>query len=158
NIEPGTRVPLEVYRDGQRRTVNVTVGKRPSEEELLERYDAEQPEGDQPGAAPSEGGVIEEALGLQVQEITPRIARQLGADPDAKGVVVALVDPTSGAAQRGIQRGDILLSANYATLETVADLEAAIAEARSQGREAILLRIQRRGRPATYLPVPLRTQ
>jgi serine protease Do len=100
--------------------------------------------------------VIEERLGLQVQQISPRIARQLGADEDAKGLVVALVDPTADAAQRGLQRGDILLSANYQALETPEDLEAAINQAASEGREALLLRIQRRGRPALYMPVRLR--
>ena len=158
NIEPGTRVPLEIFRDGQRRTINVTVGKRPSEEEFLGRYDAEQPEGDQLAPAPSQGGVIEETLGLQVQELTPRIARQLGVDADTTGIVVAMVDPTADAARRGIQRGDIVLSANYASLATIADLEAAIAAARAENREAILLRIQRRGRPAVYIPVRLRAQ
>jgi serine protease Do len=91
-----------------------------------------------------------------VQQLTPRIARQLGADEDTAGVVVALVDPTADAAQRGLQRGDILLSANYRALETPEDLEAAINRAASEGREALLLRVQRRGRPAQYMPVRLR--
>ena len=156
NIEPGTRIPLQVLRNGQRRTVNVTVGKRPSQEELLERFDTDQPQGDQATPPQTQGGVIEERLGLQVQQISPRIARQLGADEDAKGLVVALVDPTADAAQRGLQRGDILLSANYQTLETPEDLEAAINQAASEGREALLLRVQRRGRPALYMPVRLR--
>ena len=35
NIEPGTTVPLTFIRNGQRNRVNLTVGRRPSEEELL---------------------------------------------------------------------------------------------------------------------------
>src|SRR5687767_7184703 len=34
NLEIGSRVPIELIRDGQRRTVTVTIGERPTEEEL----------------------------------------------------------------------------------------------------------------------------
>lgn len=34
NIAPGTVVPIQFIRNGERRTVNVTVGRRPTEAEL----------------------------------------------------------------------------------------------------------------------------
>ncbi len=39
NTPPGTRVPLEIIRDGKRQTITALVGTRPSEETLagLER-------------------------------------------------------------------------------------------------------------------------
>ncbi len=37
NIAPGTRIPVELYRDGSRRTVQLTVGKRPTEDELRQQ-------------------------------------------------------------------------------------------------------------------------
>jgi len=155
NVAPGETIPVEVYRDGQRRTLNVTVGKRPPEEELANRVfdpDSENPIENRP---PSENGVIEDALGVQVTPLTTDIGRQLGVSGDTTGVVVVAVDPNSDAATKGIQRGDILLSANYQRLASVNALEAAIQDAQANGREALLLRIQRRGRPAVYLPVRL---
>ena len=155
NIAPGTTIPLVVYRDGERRNINITVGKRPSEEELRQSQmfdpDAEQEE----DMEPSDNEVIEERLGLQVLELTPQIARQLGADGDTDGLVVASVNRNSDAARKGLQRGDIILSANYRPLSGVSDLEAAVRSAEADNREAVLLRVQRRGRPAQYVAVRL---
>ncbi|MCB2087839.1 MAG: Do family serine endopeptidase [Sphingomonadaceae bacterium] len=157
NIAPGTRIPVELYRDGQRRKVNVVVGKRPSEDELARQAQTFDPDG-QP--TPQENGqgssMIEDVLGLQAIPLTPQIAGQLGADSDTTGLVIAGVDPSSDAGQKGLARGDIILTANYKAVATVGALEAIVKEAKSSGREAVLLRIQRRGRPATYVAVRLR--
>jgi serine protease Do len=156
NIDPNTRVPVEVMRNGQPRTLNVTVGKRPSEQELAGRVF--NPDDDTIGntPAPSVGGVIEQSLGLQVQALTPTIARQLGVSPDTTGLVVLRVDPNSDAGMKGLQRGDMLLAANTQAVTKVADLESAVSAAKAAGREAVLLRVQRRGQPAIYIPVRLR--
>lgn len=155
NIEPGTSVPVELYRDGERRNVTVTVAKRPSEEELAKQQlfdpdaEADIPEG-------TEGGVIEDSLGLQMIELTPQIRSQLGVAGEAPGVVIAAVAQNSDAARKGLQRGDIVLSANYNETASVAELEQVVRQAQESGREAVLLRIQRRGQPAIYLPIRLR--
>jgi serine protease Do len=77
--------------------------------------------------------------------------------PDGtNGLVVAAVDASSDAATKGLQRGDIVLSANYREVRTVADLETAVRSAQSENRQAVLLRVQRRGQPPAYLPIRLR--
>ena len=70
--------------------------------------------------------------------------------------MVSVVDPSSDAGAKGLQRGDIILSANYRPITTVAALEEAIRAAKAGNRNAVLLRVQRRGQPATYVPVRLR--
>ena len=155
NITPGTRIPIELVRDGERRTVQATVGKRPSEEELRQQQMFD------PDAEPETGpetsdGLIEEKLGLQVMTMTPQIARQLGADEDLGGLVIGAVDPNADAARKGLRRGDIILTANYRAVEAISDLEAIVAEAEAAGRDAVLLRIQRRGGQTAYFPVRLR--
>jgi serine protease Do len=100
--------------------------------------------------------VIERALGLSVLPLNPTIARQLGASESTQGLVVSVVDPSSDAGTKGLQRGDIVLTANYKPVSSVADLEAAVREAKAANRVAVLLRVQRRGQPATYLPVRTR--
>jgi serine protease Do len=157
NIAPGTRAPIEIIRDGQRRTINATIGKRPSEQELAGRtFNPDEDGGLTDNPAPSTGGVVEQGVGLQVQPLNPTIARQLGVGADTTGLVVLRVDPNSDAASKGLQRGDIVLSANYRAITRVEDLEAAIRTAKTEKREAVLLRIQRRGQPAIYVPVRLR--
>ena len=157
NIEPGKRINLEIVRDGQRRTVPVTVGRRPSEEELESRVF--NPDEQNPLDAPRAqgGGLIEQSLGVQVIPLTPQIAAQLGMSNNTQGVVVAqVVDPGADAASKGLGRGTIILAANGRTLSSVEDLEAAIRAARSDGREAILLRVRVRGAPEVSVPVRLR--
>ena len=156
NIAPGTTIPVVLIRDGERRRINVTVGKRPTEEELRQNQmfdpDAE-PEDDM---APSENELIEQGLGLQVLPLTPQIARQLGAGADTRGLVVASVDENSDAARKGLRRGDILLTANYRPLAEVADLERTVRAARADDRDAVLLRVQRRGGSPQYIAVRMR--
>ena len=158
NVAPGTRIPVELYRQGQRRTVTVTVGKRPSDEELAQsQLFNNDNSGD--NTAPNAGGSGEglaQALGLQVAPMTPRFAQQLGVSADMQGLVILGVDPNADAGTKGLQPGDIVVSANYRTVNAVKDLEAIVAEAKAANRESVLLQIRRRGRPLTYLPVRLR--
>src|SRR5690606_15227321 len=141
---------------GQPRTLKVTVGKRPSDKELAGRVFNPDDDTLDNTPAPSIGGVVEQSLGLQVQALTPTIARQLGVSPDTTGLVVLRVDPNSDAGMKGLQRGDMLLAANSQVVAKVEDLESAIGAAKADGREAVLLRVQRRGQPAIYIPVRLR--
>lgn len=160
NLDPGTRVPIELIRNGRRMTVTATVGTRPSEEELAQQTFGpdQQGEDDAFNRPPSQQGegVIEKSLGLSVLPLSPQIARQLGVGEDMRGLVVNAIDPSSDAGQKGLRRGDIILSANYKSVSSVAELEGAIREAKSANREALLLRVQRRGQPATYVPIRLR--
>jgi serine protease Do len=155
NIEPGRRINLEIVRDGQRRTLPVTVGRRPSDEELAAQVF--NPDDQDPLDAPRSSGTgpVEEALGLQVIPMTPQIAGQLGIQA-TQGVVITAVDPNSDAASKGLARGTIVLSANGQPLASVEQLEAAVRAAKAEGREAILLRVRVRGAPEVSVPVRLR--
>ena len=155
NIEPGTRIEIELLREGESRTVNATVGKRPSEAELAQQQMFD-PDAEEEMVPEESDGVIEEKLGLQVLSLTPQIARQLGVDEDTQGLVVGAVDGNSDAARKGLRRGDIILSANYQTITNVDDLRGEITAAEDAGREAVLLRIDpMRGNPR-YVAVRLR--
>jgi serine protease Do len=165
NTAPGKRIPIDLIRNGQRLTVTAVVGKRPSEEELASQTfdpDAQQdpdsfgaPGTKKPDQAQA-STAIQQSLGLAVIPLTAQIARQLGATEDTKGVVVTAVDDSSDAGAKGLQRGDIVLSAAYRPLTSVADLETVVRAAKAENREAVLLRIQRRGQPAIYVPIRLR--
>jgi serine protease Do len=159
NTVPGKRIPVELLRNGQRVTVQAVVGKRPTEEELANQsFDPDAQQDSESFAAKPQTGpsVLQSSLGIVAIPLTPQIARQLGAGEDAKGVVITAVDASADAATKGLQRGDIVLSANYVAVTSLADLEKIVRTAKTEGREAVLLRIQRRGQPATYMPVRLR--
>lgn len=160
NIAPGTRVPIELIRDGRRLNVTATVGKRPSEEALRQQqlFNGEDDSDDGSGGSDANqpNGLIQERLGLSVVPLTPQIAAQLGAATGTQGVAIVDVDQNSDAARKGLQRGFIVLSANYRDIASPAALEAAVRQAQSEKREALLLRVQGRGVPARYVAVRLR--
>ena len=159
NTAPGSRIPIELIRNDQRMTVTATVAKRPSEEELAKSQtfggsgDSDNPFGQRGGEVT---GAIEKSLGLSVIPLSPQIAGQLGVSPATRGVVVNAVDDSSDAGAKGLQRGDIVLSANYRAVTSPAELDAAVRAAKASNRAALLLQVQRRGQPATYVPVRLR--
>lgn len=160
NTPPGKRIPIELIRSGQRLTVTAVVAKRPTEEELAQQsFDPQQQDqqADAYNRPQKQGqGIVEQSLGFSAIPLSPQIARQLGAAEGTQGVVITVVDASSDAGQKGLQRGDIVLTANNQPVTTVAQLEGIVRAAKAQNRPAILLRVQRRGQPASYLPVRLR--
>src|SRR5690606_6425102 len=102
NIAPGRRVNVEIIRDGERRTLPVTVGRRPSEEELAAQL--VDPESGVPGQRPGQDsqGTLPQSLGIQAVPLTPQIGAQLGVGAETQGLVVTDVDPNSDAGTKGL--------------------------------------------------------
>jgi serine protease Do len=156
NLQPGTRVPITLLRDGKTLTVTPTIARRPSDEELAKQSfnpndkDQTQPQG-QTGS-----GLLEKAVGISVIPLTPTIAGQLGLDQSTRGLVITQVDQSSDAAQSGLDRGMVIVAANGQPVATAAQLEAIVKSAQAAGRTAMLLRVQARGAPAVTVPIRLR--
>jgi len=159
SLPVGSRVPIELIRNGQRRTVTAVIGERPTEEELARLNGIEQ---ETPVREPAEGQQstgqrsARQSLGVTVQTLTPEVARSLRiADPNLRGVVVASVDPSSDAAAEGIQRGDVILSINQRQTRTPEEAAAAVEAARGAGRDSVLLLVRRGNTPPVYVGVNL---
>jgi serine protease Do len=156
-------VPIELIRDGRRQTVSVTVAQRPTEEELARLSGvADDDEGsqlrEQPNEQQSTGQRSARAsLGLTVQTLTPEIARSLRiTDTATRGVVVASVDPSSDAAAKQLQTGDVILSINQRPTRTPEEAAAAVEAARTAGRNSVLLLVRRGNNPPLYIGVEIR--
>ncbi|HEY6917320.1 MAG TPA: PDZ domain-containing protein, partial [Allosphingosinicella sp.] len=159
NTAVGSRIPVELIRNGKRQTVTVTVGERPSEEELARLNGVEDEEElTEPKESQQSDSqkAAREGLGLSVQTLTPQIARNLRLnDANLKGVVVAKVDPSSDAAAKGLRVGDIILSINQRQTTTPEEAASAVQAARSAGRQSVLLLIRRGNTPPLYVGVDL---
>ena len=159
NIRPGTRVAIELLRDGRPMTVTATVATRPPPEELAgeQQFDPEAEQDfdqQQPGAETGDA-LIRTELGLVTQRLTADIARAVGIDTNTVGVVIAAVSASSDAASKGLQRGDVILNAHGRPVATNADLANAVTEAKRQGRTAILVQVVRRGVRPQYIALRL---
>jgi serine protease Do len=162
----GSRIPVELIRQGNRQTVTVAVAQRPTDEELARLNGVDNGDGAADGD-PGGGGKQEPtqsagqraaqlALGLALEPLTPATARQLRiTDPNVRGLVVGTVDPNSDAGQKGVQAGDLILSINQAPVPTPDAAAAIVAAARRAGRGTVLLLIRRGNGPARYVGVEL---
>lgn len=155
NVKPGGAIRLEINRDGKNLTINAVAGTRPSEDALAAAVSG----GNDDSAVPETGGkgqsdaVMSATLGLNVTELTADIRRALQLDASVTGVVIVSADPSSDAAQKGLQRGDVIVSANRQPVATVADMARVINQAKAAGREAVLLFVQRGRQPGQFISV-----
>jgi serine protease Do len=153
NIKPGTKIPLDILREGKPMKLTATVGTRPSEEKLAQsNFDPNEDKdfkGDTDGA---DAKALRDAFGFSVLPLDAEIARQLGMSTDTKGLVVDVAG-NGTAAQAGLRRGDVIVSANYKAITTSEGLAAAVTEAKKGGRGAMLLGVKRRGAPTQYATV-----
>lgn len=151
NSPVGARVPIEVIRGGKRQTFTAVLGERPSEDKLATLTQGE------PGLDPEDDQTAQnatrESLGLAVEALTPEIARALRLNPVPKGIVIGAVDPSSDAGAKGLQRGDIILSANQQPTTSPADLNTIATAAKKAGRNNVLLFVQRGSNPPRYIAV-----
>jgi serine protease Do len=155
----GARIPVELIRNGQRRTVTIQIGERPPEDELA-RLNGVEDTAPVKDPADSQQSTSQkstrESLGLTVQTLTPEIARSLKLnDVNLKGVVISSVNSSSDAASTGIQTGDIILSINQRATRTPEEAAAAVAAARAANRKTVLILVRRGNTPAAYFGVEL---
>jgi serine protease Do len=155
NQPVGARVPIEIIREGRRQTVTAVIGQRPPEDRLA-GLDPTTPGMAEPEDERTSQAATRESLGLALQPLTPEISRQLGLQGTVRGVVIGAVDPSSDAAQKGLQRGDVILSVNYKPATSPADIAAAASAAKAAGRANVLLQVQRGNTPAIYRAIRLR--
>jgi serine protease Do len=155
NIKPGTRIPLDILREGKPLKLTATIGARPPEEKLAQsNFNPEENKDFDKQTDTPDSKVIRDKLGLSVIPLDAEIARALGMTADVKGIVVDV--PGAGtAAQVGLRRGDVIVSANYKPVTTSAGLATAVKDAQAAGRGAILLGVKRRGAATQYVTVRL---
>ena len=76
------------------------------------------------------GKVVRGYLGVQIQDVTPDVAKSLKLDREVKGVIVADVFEGSPADKGGLEQGDVVIAFNGKQVETVAELRNLVAQTR----------------------------
>ncbi len=120
NLAPGETVPLELLRDGRRRSVKVTLASQP-------RVEPEESETD---------------LGFHVQEITERLYREQRLE-SRRGAYVSFVARGSPAAVAGLFPGDVIERVADRDVDDLEEFERAIE--RVEGRASVLVTARRGG-------------
>ena len=132
----GANVKVELFRQGKRETVSVTLGE-------LEKAELAGVVGNRQNRSDdfSFG-----SLGFTVTDLNAALAEELGLDAATTGVVVREVVPGSPAADKGLSSGDILRRYGQRPITDAASLANDIEEAEEAGRSGVLLLIEREGR------------
>jgi serine protease Do len=148
----GSRVPIELYRNGKRLTLTATLVERPTEVAASGAPDRGR---DSAQASSDAARAARKSLGITLAELTPELRRQLQIDDTVEGVVIAGLSPNSDAARRGLQRGDVILSINQQPTKTAAAAAAAVDAARKAGRETVVVFVKRGSAPPRFIGIEM---
>jgi len=122
-LAPGTSVKFDVLHQGTSKTVDLTLGEMPREQQA-NASDQQKPAQNEPH------------LGLALapaNEVT-------GAGTE--GVAVVGVEPSSPAADRGFKTGDVILQVGGKSVSNVKDVRTALDEAHAGGKRDVLMRVK----------------
>ncbi len=118
SIPPGTEMDVEIFRNGQYRTYEVTLAEFPEDPSLARGTSRSAP--DQPKNKAQTR--ILRKLGFEsVQTLTESLAKRLEIDY-VPGVLVRALRPRSTAAEAGIRPKDIITNVMGVNVETIAQL------------------------------------
>ncbi|KRQ96868.1 Do family serine endopeptidase [Bradyrhizobium valentinum] len=123
-LAPGSSVKLDILRNGESKTLTVTLGELPNRKQA----DAGNREARPDSRSPH--------IGLRLAPAT-EVAGSGG-----KGVVVTGVDPEGSAAEHGFQSGDVIVDVGGKAVGDASDVRNALSEAKSQGKHAVLMRVK----------------
>ena len=121
---PGTKVALEVQRDGKSITIPVTLeelGAKDRKEDLSASSDNDKPR-----------------WGVGIADLTSDVRDQLRAPATLKGAVIQGVQPGSPAEEAGLQPGNVIVSVNRKETASAADVKKALSSI-PQGQDAMVL-------------------
>jgi serine protease Do len=130
-LAPGSEAKLKIFRDGVAKTIAVTLSERPDTPAAAAVSTAD------PAAAPAKADAL---TGVEVQDLTPRIRRQLGSDQNLNGALIMNVDRASNSYEGGLRPGDVILEVNR---QAVGSAEEAVRLCRAARTDNIMVKIWR---------------
>ena len=110
--KPGTTVPITVYRDKQRKSLNITV-----DELDLAAEQGGQATREEPRSAPTATG-----FGMEVDAVSPERAQELELPRGQGGAVITRVERNSPASNAGLAPNDVILQVNRQPVTSVAQV------------------------------------
>jgi serine protease Do len=119
---PGTKVELEVLREKARTSVSVTLGTFP--------------DASGPAEAEEEG---RPSLGMTLRDLSPALRERLELPRGVNGVLVMDVEAGEAAEEAGVVRGDVIVSVNGESVDSVDAFDRAIDSARGASRARLRL-------------------
>jgi serine protease Do len=127
DVTPGTKVQLDILRNGHAQTVDLTVGEFHAKAEVASNQSG-------PNGAPGNSG----KLGLAMADLTPDVRQQLNLPDELKGAAIANVRPGSPAEDAGLQPGDVIVQVNRHDVDSASQAVATV-HSSPAGQDLLLL-------------------
>jgi serine protease Do len=121
---PGTSIKVTLVRKGEIKSLGMTLGKMPNEQQA----NADTKDDSSANGSPR--------LGLTLAP-----AKEVAGSGN-QGVAVVGVDPNGPAAERGVKTGDVILDVGGKAVANAADVRQALSDARTAGKNTVLLRVK----------------
>jgi serine protease Do len=122
-MTPGTKVALQVMRDGKSTSMPVT----------LEGMDGSNGE-----TRVVDNGTGKPRWGVGISDITPELREQLKAPDDLHGALIQRVEPGSPSDDAGLQPGQVIVGVNRHETKSASDVQKALASI-PKGQDALVL-------------------
>jgi serine protease Do len=133
-MAPDATVDVKVLRNGSERDISTKLGELPTEEAAAAHSDHDH-------GSSAHGSASNAMPGVSVEDFTADAAHDLGVSPNTRGVVVTKVDPSSDAAEAGLQQGDVIQEVNHQPVKNTSDFDRAI----GSSKDHPLLLVNRKG-------------
>jgi serine protease Do len=137
-MAPGSSVKIGIMRNGEEKTVALQLGKLPSERQT---------------------NASSEENGSSSGSSTPHLGLTLAPASEVngagnQGVAVTAVDPSSPAAEHGVETGDVILDVGGKTVSKPGDVSQTLADLNKEGKHTVLMRVKSGG-GLKFVAVPL---
>lgn len=133
DTDVGKQVPVTIWRDGKQMTLQAVLAEKPDDIQKASTKELK------PEAKPA----AISSLGMTLSPISPEDRDKYHLSADQKGVLVTNVDPSGGAAQRGVKAGDVIMQVQQADVTSPEDVRKGVDASRKEDRKSVLMLIQR---------------
>ncbi len=141
NTDKGDKVQVTVWRDGERKSLDVTLGSLPGEETVA-MAESQEADDDTP------------KLGLSLSALSKEAKKHFNVSDDEVGVLIVDVVRDGPASKQGLQRGDIITRVGQTKVTKPEEVVSAVKRAAEKEHKTVLLLIKRAGM-SRFVAVPL---
>lgn len=144
SMAPGTDVKVGVDRGGEDKTFDIVLAEMPAKDSPLQS--------ESPPAQPVQTSATGVLGGVTAADINKEARETLNLPGNVHGAVVAEIDPSSPAAQAGLQEGDVIQEIDRKPVKSAEELASIVRKLKPGGKT--LLRVWSRGRNGYLVVAP----
>jgi serine protease Do len=134
NMMPGTKVELEIFRNGKPQAISVTLAERGSNGVAL---------GNPAAPSPAPVKVPDVLDGVTVADLNSELRKRFAIGDDVKGALITQVNPDSACADADVRAGDVIVDIDGKHIATADEAVKLSEEVKT--KTSVRLRISRKG-------------